>query len=235
MKIHLISLSLILANISLTAGERIDHLVKNGDLVFDIGAHNGDKTINYLQSGAQVICFEPQPLCIEKLQTRFKMNQSVTIVPKGLGSTKTMLRLMICSQAPTISTINPEWKEGRFKHFAWDKEIMVEITTLDKAIKEFGLPNFCKIDVEGFELEVLKGLSQPIPCLSFEITAEYLNNAEECLQLLANIGYTKFNFGEGESPFLKFDTYLNKNEIITILQVLSQNNSDLWGDIYAKM
>jgi FkbM family methyltransferase len=46
--------------------------------------------------------------------------------------------------------------------------VTVPVTTLDKAIDEFGVSTFCKMDVEGFEVDVLKGLSKPIPLLTIE-------------------------------------------------------------------
>jgi FkbM family methyltransferase len=52
--------------------------------------------------------------------------------------------------------------------FMPEASMTVPVTTLDKAIDEFGVPTFCKIHVEGFESDALKGLSKPIPLLALD-------------------------------------------------------------------
>ena len=82
-----------------------------------------------------------------------------------MAAKKGYLKLQICENAPTISTMSDKWiKDGRFSNdYKWTKTQLVAVTTLDDLIKEYGSPKFCKIDVEGFEYPVLKGLTKPIP------------------------------------------------------------------------
>jgi hypothetical protein len=61
------------------------------------------------------------------------------------------------------------------------------MTTLDELISAHGSPAFCKIDVEGYEAEVLAALSQPIAALSFEFTPEVRAVALECVDRLSRI------------------------------------------------
>ena len=100
-------------------------------------------------------------------------------------------------------------------------------------IKIYGLPNYIKIDVEGFELEVLLGLSQKAGIISFEFTSEFLDQSTKCLIHLKKIGYNQFNFSIGESRKFYFD-WTNSDNLILKLKNESVNNKLLWGDIYCK-
>ena len=75
-------------------------------------------------------------------------------------------------------------------------EVRVPVTTLDVAIEKHGIPDFCKIDVEGFELHVLKGLSQPIPLLSLEYhlrERELRDGSRRAWRRLAEFGTLSLN------------------------------------------
>ena len=174
-------------------GGAIEDCIGDEDLVFDVSANIGSKTEIYLARGARVVCFEPQPECVSALREKYQDNHSVTVADKGLGDRCGQMRLYICSNANTISKFSDEWKTGRFSGHSWDKTITVEVTTLDKAIEIYGRPVYCKNDVEGYKFDVLKGLSQPVPCLSFEFTKEFLGNARRCVAHLEILGYKHFN------------------------------------------
>jgi len=114
----------------------------------------------------------------------------------------------------------------------WDKTVQVPLSTLDQLIQEYGLPQFCKIDVEGYETEVLKGLSQPIPYLSFEYNDRLKNKALECLEILSKFPNLSYNFSPYESMQLSLDTWKNQANFYQYLQDLSSNI--LTGDIYVR-
>jgi FkbM family methyltransferase len=205
--------------------------IQEGDLVFDVGANLGAKTEEYLACGARVVCFEPQPNCVSVLEQKFSKNPNVTIVPAGLSDKKGKLELSICSEAPTISTFSEEWKQGRFADYNWDQKVTVDVITLDQAIKDYGVPDYIKVDVEGFELSVLKGLKKPVPFVSFEFTCEFFSRAQEIMGYLQSIGYKHFTYAFGEDRFMSIDQWLSANDLANVLQ----NSEDklLWGDIYA--
>ena len=104
----------------------------------------------------------------------------------------------ICSKANTISTFSDQWKKGRFADYQWDKTIKVEVTTLEAVIQKHGVPKYCKIDVEGYEWEVLQGLKSLVPNLSFGYTIEFMDTAKRCVEHLQNLGYVYFNATIGE-------------------------------------
>lgn len=220
----------------------ISQFFKSGDLVFDVGAHVGKKTDLYLQGGARVICFEPQPSCIQTLHALYSSNKNVTIVEKGLSDTPGTLELAICTNAPGISTFSKDWqKEGRFaeRNYQWDQKVTAELITLDTAISMYGMPQFCKIDVEQFEYQVLKGLSQPIPFLSFECHQETMAITEQCIQHLRQLGYNHFNFSVDNNHTFAFDDWVPGDQIIPAMKNLIASKDwsaiwGLWGDMYAK-
>ncbi len=219
----------------------LKQFIHPGDLVFDVGANKGDKADVYVACGARVICFEPQPSCVEQLKRRYNNNPDVTIEPIGLAEEKGALELMICDQASTLSTFNQEaTQEGRFaeRNFRWNKRVNVEVHTLDEMIAKHGIPVFCKIDVENFELNVLRGLSVPIRCLSFECNSEYMQQTYDCIDHLSKMGYKKFNFCIGETSVFKFSQWLDADEIKEKLYDLARDYDwseiwGLWGDVYA--
>ena len=211
----------------------ISECVQPGDLVFDVGANIGSKAQEFLKQGARVVCFEPQPECVHRLRERFADWAAVHIEEVGLADKPGDLELSLCSTAPTISTFAEEWKRGRFSEYSWGKKISVKVTTLDRMIERYGRPKFCKIDVEGFELSVLKGLSQPIPYLAFEFTIEFIENAQSCVAYLQVLGYQEFNFVLGERRSLSLSDWVGPDVLFNFIH--QQKDELLWGDIYARM
>ena len=209
------------------------NFVSEGDLVFDIGANKGTMTKMFLKLGAKVVCVEPNPYCIKILKRKFGDNKDVIIVGKGLSNKRGKLRFFICSKANEISTFSKEWKKGRYSYQEWDKEAIVPVTTLERLIKQYGTPEFCKIDVEGYEPNVLRGLKSKISFISFEFHKEALRDAKTCLDLISYIGKANFNFSTHEGSKLNSKVWLGSKELLRRLK--SAPDDCLRGDIYAKM
>ena len=208
----------------------INDWIREGDLVFDVGANLGAKTDVYLQKGASIVCFEPQPECARALREKYYGNPRVSIEERGLADKPGTMRLSICTEAHTISTFSDQWKTGRFGEYSWDKEVTVEVSTLDEMIERYGCPKYSKIDVEGFEFEVISGLTRKTPYLSFEFTIEFLENARKCVHHLERLGYQYFNVALGESPELVFPHWGCAEDLFHYIEQL--DNKLLWGDIF---
>ena len=208
-------------------------IISANNLVFDIGANNGNKTDLFLKNNAKVICVEPQPKCVKNLREKYFKNNSVIIINKGLADKSGILELSICTDCHVISTFSNEWKTGRFINYKWPETIQIEMITLDSLIQLYGIPKYCKIDVEGFEYQVIKGLSIGIPYLSFEFTIEFISNAEKCIKYLYNIGYKYFNYTKAENPEFIFKEWIPKDKLFDI--IIKDSDVNTWGDIYAKI
>ncbi len=177
--------------------------IGKGDLVFDIGAHVGDRSVALADLGARVIAFEPQP-GIRRLLAWIVRARAVTVRSEAVGASSGMVRLAISPSHPTVSSASGSWRgavqrsNAGFRGVHWSDEVKVPVVTLDGLIAEYGVPAFCKIDVEGFEASVLAGLSYPIPGLSFEFVAGALEEGRGCLARVSALGPYRFNVIAGE-------------------------------------
>jgi FkbM family methyltransferase len=209
--------------------------INPGDLVFDVGANLGNRTKVFCKLGAQVIAFEPQAGCYELLKRACAGNQSVRVLNRALAKTERMLDIFI-ADAHTISSCSSEWieavkKSGRFEKFDWNKVQRVETTTLDKAIQEFGLPSFIKIDVEGYEFEVLSGLSAPVKCISVEFTPELIQNTFNCIDHMSSLSDIDAQLSLEESMEFETGSWLSAEEI---KRMLAQTDPATFGDVYIR-
>ena len=204
-----------------------------GDIYFDIGAHKGDKAIQFISKNYEVVLVEPQPMCINYLKELFADNKRVHILQSGLGDRPDVLELSINSQEPVLTTFNEEWKTGRFSKSNWDLKLDVPITTIDNLINKYGQPRYIKIDVEGYEFNVIKGLTRKSGLISFEFTSEFMRNTSRCISYLNSIGYKNYNFSQADDLNFFLDNWLDAESFENLIKDLSSKYNGLWGDIYA--
>jgi FkbM family methyltransferase len=210
-------------------------LIRPGDLVFDVGANVGNRTKVFLRLGARVVAFEPLSSCARMLRRALADNSSFTLVQKAVGEKPGTAEIRI-GGARVLATLSEEWiraavESGRFGDEQWRQaREQVAVTTLNAAIGEFGEPAFTKIDVEGFEPQVLAGLSQPIRSGSLEFNPELLTGMLGCLDRLAALGAYQFQFSSGETMRFDWIDWLEPALARDALTKLAQTQA--WGDLY---
>jgi FkbM family methyltransferase len=209
--------------------------ISSRDLCFDIGANYGNRTEIFLRNGAKVIALEPQESCYSYLQKKY--GRKAVVIKKGAGSKNEILDFYINEKSSQVSTFSKAWinefKHTRFAGSEWNKVEKVDVVTLDSLITDYGHPQFIKIDVEGFEYEVLKGLTKPFKYLSFEYAVPERSEAlNSCLAYLAGTYKGVFaNFAKGENTFLELKNWLPINEMIKFVKE-EEFISSYAGDIY---
>jgi len=207
--------------------------IKKNSVVFDIGTNEGDYAEIFADLGAKVICLEPHPDYVNKLNLKFSKRKNVLVVPSGIGDKKEVREFHISSfNGPNSSFSEDFRKNSRYNYRKWDRVIKVQMMTLEDLIKKYGKPDFCKVDVEGFEWEVLSSLKEIVPCISFEFLSEMHNKTQKIVRHLDFLGNARYNISLGMSYRFKFKKWLSGDEL---LNILDKNKSKNWyGDIYVK-
>ena len=212
--------------------------VNEGDLVFDIGAHVGDRIAAFRRLGARVVAIEPQPALAKTLRLFYGRDPMVTIEAAAVGRSAGTVTLNLNLENPTVSTASAEFVAAAadapgWEGQAWSKRIEVPLTTLDALVASYGRPAFIKIDVEGFEAEALAGLSEPVIALSFELTLIQRDIAHACIERCRTLGYTRFNAALGESQRLEHHEWVDADTVARWIDGLPPEANS--GDIYARL
>lgn len=213
--------------------------VEDGDLVFDIGAHLGDRVAAFAGLGARVVALEPHPRIFRWLRRLVGRKPRVVLRNEAAGSTMGTGTLAMSRATPSVSSLAEGWraripeKNSSFRGVRWEDPVPVPMTTLDALIDVYGTPRFCKIDVEGYEAEVLDGLSRPVPALSVEFVSGGLGIAGRCVDRLRSLGSYEFNAVLGESRAWRFDGWVGAGDVRKWLLAGADGASS--GDVYARL
>jgi FkbM family methyltransferase len=212
--------------------------VQRGDLVFDIGAHVGDRIGAFRRLGARVVAVEPQPALVLTLKLIYGRDPAVTIEPVAVAASAGTIELKLNIDNPTVSTASEAFLDAArgakgWEGQVWSRTIPVPVTTLDALVTRHGAPAFIKIDVEGFEAQALAGLTRAPPALSFEFTTIQRDVATACITRCALLGYRRFNAALGESHALVHPDWLDTGAIAAWIRGLPHAANS--GDIYARM
>jgi FkbM family methyltransferase len=212
--------------------------IRPGDLCFDIGAHLGDRIRAWSRLGARVVALEPHPGLMAWLRRWYGQKENIVLLEQAAGARPGTAELWISRLTPSISTLSYEWmttvqKSRGFSGARWEEQVSVSVTTLDALIAQYGKPAFCKIDVEGGEHDVLRGLSQPLPALSFEYIPAVVETALRCLERLRELGEYEYNWRVSEFPRLRSPGWLSAQDMAAQLERMPRDSGS--GDVYARL
>jgi FkbM family methyltransferase len=203
---------------------------RKGYLIFDIGANQGYKTDIFLRLGARVVAVDPDEENQKSLKQRFVeyrfRPKRVNVEGKAVSdviSTKTM---WIDAPGSAMNTLNPKWVQtlrtdskrfGQRLDFAGVRQ--VETITLEELMATHGIPFFIKIDVEGHEQSVLRGLNRPVPYLSFEVNLpEFQLEGLQCINILREIAADgQFNYTV-DCQGLAFERWMRQPEFTRVFE-----------------
>jgi FkbM family methyltransferase len=206
-------------------------LIVVGSLCFDVGANIGEKSEALLEAGARVVAFEPNPRVWDELIARCGSSPRWTLIRAGIGAGEG-----ICTFFQRASSA----ESGMIEH--WEGPTIgsteIPVISLDAAIRKYGMPAYCKIDVEGWELEVLKGLSHQIPLLSFEfhLTPDDLAKTRACLEMVGRLGRYQVNVSPAETPGFLSERWTPLEQCLSTFPDLLTRISGLeYGDLYLRV
>ena len=203
--------------------------VRSGDLCFDIGCNVGHLSEALLDVGARIIGVDPQADCIREARARVGRNKGIEFVCTAVGESEGTAQLFV-AESSIVSSLKAEWYEEH------TSTINVPVTTLDSLIEQFGIPHYVKIDVEGFEIEVLKGLSQKINCVSFEYhTGHKLESIENTIDCLNRIRMLQdgsvVNVNLNNQPVYCFPIWMELDSFIDVFKNELWPQPQSFGDI----
>ena len=171
--------------------EKIFKHIKKGNVIFDIGSNIGQYALPFSElvgDEGSVFAFEPDFKNFAFLQFNSNYNRcnNLSCLNYGVGSNDTELEFFRDTETGG--------RRGSFKQEYVGKDYKgysnkVILRSFDTLIKDFGEPDIVKIDVEGFEMEVLKGLSAPPTGCVFLIETREKTKVD-IFNYFANNGYS---------------------------------------------
>ncbi len=212
--------------------------VGKGDLVFDVGAHLGDRLAAFRRLGARVVALEPNGRLFAVLKRLHGRDRDTVLVKAAAGAAPGTATLRLNRANPTVSTLSDAFVAGAAGAKGWDGQLWdaaeeVPVVTLDGLVAEHGMPAFVKIDAEGFEPEILEGLATPPRALSFEITTMARAPGLAALARCRALGYDRFRFSRGESHRLEGEDWIDGEAMAAVLEALPDEANS--GDVYARL
>jgi FkbM family methyltransferase len=203
-----------------------------GKMVIDVGANEGFLTSIFNSLGFAVVAIEPSQRNFDILKTRFEKTPNVALVQAALSNRNEQGLFFESKKDYAVSTLSEKWRkignkkasEKLYKGSA----VKIQTFTLDEVIKKFGVPGFIKIDVEGYEEKVLKGLTQPVPLISFEAILPYfMDETISCVEHLCSLCEdANFNYTAGNK--FVYDQFISKEELIFSLRSLPPQTTEIF-------
>lgn len=208
---------------------------QSGSRVFDVGANQGEYSEVFAAEGARVLSIEPNTAYADRLNA---LSRAIDLTPvfTAISDEPGEAVLNVCS-TPGFSTLvdrHAEWivSSPDYKDVSWTHTLTVPVTTLDLLAAEYGEPEFVKIDVEGFEINVLRGMTFRPRYVSFEFGARRKGPSNVCLD---HLGARNFKFRPIIGREYRFATpeWMDLNEARMWLESFTVEQAE-YGDMFAQ-
>ena len=171
-------------------------LLKPPDLFIDIGSNVGELSRYFIDSGIRTISIEPDPIAFHCLSFNLRDQENVTLHNFALGEKETKMKLALIPESADSSLV--------FDEKYSDSAVEVEVVRGDSLLKHIPEASrvWIKLDAEGFEPEVLRGLGtilKRIELIAIDAGEERLGESTyiACTEILQRCGFHIENFGKG--------------------------------------
>lgn len=217
--------------------------IQPGDLVFDVGANRGVMTLTFRQLAARVVAVEPlfsaAPHLVREFQWKFGKVDGVIAIANAVSDEIGTVTMSVHKNLPYLSSCDKPWMtesaHAKMYNDVACQRVQVRTTTLDALIERYGEPAFVKIDVEGYESTVIRGLTHPVQALSFEFHEDWLTDAAMVTGWLDVMGNYEYNYALDNRGRMIFDQFVSGSELFARLKTtLTKRGRGSWGDIYAR-
>ncbi len=205
--------------------------------VFDIGGNCGDKTDVFLSAGARrILLIEPDPHWSKIHQWRFQGDHRVTRCECAVSSSNGTAVLQRFAPGSPLNTLENRWVEaigssnGRFEPQSLQDSTEVQAFTVEALANRYWLPDYCKVDVEGHELSVLRGIQQLPRLLSLEFNLpEFETELKECLHLISSRWPTSnLNFVTEYGRGFELSSWRDSNGLLSALGTMKPRYLELF-------
>jgi FkbM family methyltransferase len=199
-------------------------LLSPGACCVDVGAHTGRHTLPMARTAGpngRIHAFEPLPYAADLLRKQLaelagELQSEVTLRQVGLGSSRGTTAFIAVEEAPEYSGLRPRV----YDQPVTTKEIEIEVHTLDDYLDVISHVDYIKIDVEGAELEVLRGGQELVrrdqPLITFEFgdnsIGEYAYSSRDMYCHLAQNEYSVLSILGHELDEAGFVAAANKQQ-----------------------
>jgi FkbM family methyltransferase len=210
-------------------------LVPKNSLVFDIGANMGTMTGVFTSRGAKVVAVDANEDCVRHIALTTSRAE-VQPVHSAIGATNGEARLKVCDRKDKMSSLSDEWREAvstANQNYAgmWNREATVPMLTMDALVERFGLPFYIKIDVEGYEDQVIAGLTECPQLLSFEFNTVFLEPAKSALHSSVFNG-ARFNYTLVDPVKFELPDWVCRDELAS--RIMDPKFGSGVGDIFVR-
>ncbi len=176
-----------------------------GKTVFDVGGYVGIYALFFARAvggTGKVVSFEPNPVNVRELRFNLKLNnfENVCVIERALGKEKCSLELVSDPVQPALSTLDASMKNKLLRRGTVSTRVDVDALDALMSKDKLPVPDFIKMDVEGYELEVLRGMEKTVdnfkPQLFIEIHGEL---SDELFSFLKSKNYRMYHIESGRN------------------------------------